>query len=429
MLIQFKFGNCASFRDETTLDMTKSRVTEYPHHVVDCGTDKVLKTTAVYGANASGKSNLYRALEWMRAYVLDSLNFGGDNKIRLYPGGRPPVAPFILDTESASKDTMFEIWFSSDEDKRTYNYGFSLARDFTITEEWLNRKARTAREYKNVFFRGPDGEIEYGNGMLDEVQQNIIRTSLNKETLLVSLGAKLKMKHFEQVYRWFTRIEMLDFGTPEENFRMSRYLPASFFNDDNEQKDTARFLSTFDTSIEGFKVEKLETNPANPVESYLIYTRHRMNDTGEECFMPMDTESSGTRKMFTMYPSLKNVLMNGGVIFIDEMSDRLHPLLQRNIILTFLNPELNPKNAQLIFTTHDVTLIATNLLRRDEIWIVEKQKDSSSQLYSLTDFKNAQNSTIHKNDSVWKRYLLGEYGGIPNLDKILIPGLEMQDAE
>ena len=428
MLIQFKFGNYASFRDDSVLDMTKSRVTEYPHHVVDCGTDKVLKTTAVYGANASGKTNLYRALRCMRDYVLNSWGYGGNSGSLSTAGNMPLCMPFILDGASAVKDTMFEVWFYREEDKRSYNYGFSISRNYTVTDEWLNSKARTAREYKPVFSRSREGEITYSDGVLNDVQRNIIRTSLNKETLVISLGAKLKMPIFERVFQWFAGIQMLDFGTPAENFLMSRSMPVTFFTDINEQNDTARFLSTFDNSIKGFKVEKLDSNPANPGDSYHIFAKHKMNDTGDECLLPMEFESAGTQKMFTLYPPLKEVLMNGGVIFIDELSDRLHPLLQRNLILTFLNPELNPKNAQLIFTTHDVTLIATNLLRRDEIWIVEKQEDSSSQLYSVTDFKNAQNTTVHKNDSVWKRYLLGEYGGIPDLEKILIPGLEKGDG-
>ncbi|HJJ47060.1 MAG TPA: AAA family ATPase, partial [Methanocorpusculum sp.] len=159
--------------------------------------------------------------------------------------------------------------------------------------------------------------------------------------------------------------------------------------------------------------------------SYGIFAKHQLNDSDDEILIPFNFESAGTQKMFSLYDPIRRTLRTGGILVIDEMNDRLHPLLQRNIILTFLDPERNPSNAQLIFTTHDVTLLATNLLRRDEIWIVEKnRKDNCSDLYSITDFKNESDQSIRKDNCLWKRFLMGEYGGVPHLENILIPGLE-----
>ncbi len=122
--------------------------------------------------------------------------------------------------------------------------------------------------------------------------------------------------------------------------------------------------------------------------------------------------------MFALYPELQEVLQNGSVYFIDELNARLHPLLVRNFILIFLNPEVNVNHAQLIFTTHDTWQLSNRLLRRDEIWFTEKDTDGVSTLYSLADFINEDGTKIRKDESYEKNYLLGKYGAIPTLKTI-----------
>lgn len=134
--------------------------------------------------------------------------------------------------------------------------------------------------------------------------------------------------------------------------------------------------------------------------------------------IPLSHESAGTLKMFSLYPKLHDVLENGGVFFVDELNARLHPLLIRNFILTFLNPETNKSHAQLIFTTHDTWQLTNQLLRRDEIWFTDKNKMGLSSLYSLADFVDEDGSHIRKDESYEKNYLLGKYGAIPALKKM-----------
>ena len=122
--------------------------------------------------------------------------------------------------------------------------------------------------------------------------------------------------------------------------------------------------------------------------------------------------------MFALYPELHEVLKNGGVYFIDELNARLHPLLVRNFVLTFLNPEINTKHAQLVFTTHDTWQLSNQLLRRDEIWFTEKDEQGISTLYSLADFVDEDGARIRKDESYEKNYLLGKYGAIPSLKSI-----------
>ena len=140
-----------------------------------------------------------------------------------------------------------------------------------------------------------------------------------------------------------------------------------------------------------------------------------MGDSGKMASIPLKQESSGTLKMFALYPSLKEVLDQGSTLFIDELNARLHPLLVRNIILTFLSPEINTRNAQLVFTTHDIWQFSNELLRRDEIWMVNKNRDGVSELYSLVEFKDEEGNKVRRDEALAKNYLTGNYGAIPAL--------------
>ena len=143
-----------------------------------------------------------------------------------------------------------------------------------------------------------------------------------------------------------------------------------------------------------------------------------MIDSDAIAEIPLGTESAGTLKMFALYPELQEVLEKGSVFFIDELNARLHPLLVRNFLLTFLNPEININHAQLVFTTHDTWQLSNQLLRRDEIWFVEKDENGISSLYSLADFIDDDGTRIRKDENYEKNYLIGKYGAIPSLKSI-----------
>ena len=142
---------------------------------------------------------------------------------------------------------------------------------------------------------------------------------------------------------------------------------------------------------------------------------HRIADSNETATIPLSEESAGTLKMFALYPALQDTLENGGVLFVDELNARLHPLLVRAFLVAFLNPETNPKHAQLVFTTHDSWQLSNDLLRRDEIWFTEKNSSGVSVLYSLADFVDDDGVKIRKDENYEKSYLLGKYGAIPSL--------------
>ena len=416
MLIQFNFKNFKSFREETTLDLSATRMTEFSDRVVTIGNEKILPVAAIYGANASGKSNIYSAFEYMSEYVVNSFKYGDEEeKFEEY---RP--TPFLFDSISSDAESSFEVYFTVTGDKaeKIYNYGFCVDRE-GITEEWLNVKAKTARKYSTVFYRNTvENELDLSG--FPKNSRNNIQVALEKQVLIVSLGAKLKISECKIIRDWFLVNEFADFGDIFTNFYLSRRLPSHFVEDKEVQNRVIEYLSSFDEHIKDFKIEKIPYDEENKRDAYKINVLHKMIDSNDMAEIPLSMESAGTLKMFSLYPELQKVLERGSVFFIDELNARLHPLLVRNFVITFLNPEINKNHAQLIFTTHDTWQLSNQLLRRDEIWFVEKNSQQISTLYSLADFVDEDGSRIRKDESYEKNYLIGKYGAIPTLKNIHI---------
>lgn len=414
MLIQFNFKNFRSFRDDATLDLSAAKMSEFNDRVVSVSNEKILPVAAIYGANASGKSNVYSAFEYMVEYVVNSLHYG-DDPVKF---GENRPTPFLFDSVSEDSESSFEVYFTvpGDKSEKSYNYGFCIGKE-GVTEEWLNYKAKTARDYKTIFYRS-DEENELDLSGLPKSTRNNIEVALDKQVLIVSLGAKLKVDKCKLVRDWFLANEFADFGNAYTNFFLSRRLPKGFVEDKGIQQKVVQYFSSFDENIKGFNVEEVPAEGNSKEPTYKINSIHKKIDSDEIAEIPLGMESAGTLKMFALYPELQEVLQNGSVYFIDELNARLHPLLVRNFILIFLNPEVNVNHAQLIFTTHDTWQLSNRLLRRDEIWFTEKDTDGVSSLYSLADFINEDGTKIRKDESYEKNYLLGKYGAIPTLKTI-----------
>ena len=414
MLIQFSFKNYKSFRDEATLDLSAAKMTEFSDRVVSEGNDKILPMAAIYGANASGKSNIYNAFGYMADYVIESFKYGDEEeKFEKY---RP--TPFLFDSVSNDAESSFEVYFTIPGDKaeKTYNYGFCVDRH-GVTEEWLNVKAKTARRYASVFYRSTEEDTLDLSGLPKSSRDNI-QVALEKQVLIVSLGAKLKVNKCKDIRDWFMANEFADFGDPFTNFFLSRRLPKGFVDDNSVQKKVIEYFASFDEHIKDFEIEKLPNDADSKEETYKISSLHKKIHSDTFAAIPLSMESAGTLKMFALYPELQDVLEKGSVFFIDELNARLHPLLVRNFLLTFLNPEINTRHAQLIFTTHDTWQLSNQLLRRDEVWFTEKDEQGISKLYSLADFVDESGARIRKDESYEKNYLIGKYGAIPTLKSI-----------
>ena len=414
MLIQFSFKNYKSFRDEAILDLSAAKLTEFSERVVKIGGDKILPVSAIYGANASGKSNIYSAFEYMTKYVTNSFKYG--DEVENFEKFQP--TPFLFDSSSANAESSFEVYFTlpGDKSERSYNYGFCVDKN-GVTEEWLNTKAKTARQYTAVFYRN-EKEQELDLSGFPKNSRDNIQIALEKQVLVVSLGAKLKIDKCKIIRDWFMNNEFADFGDPFTNFFMSRRLPKDFVDNKETQKKVIDYFASFDEHIKDFRIEKVPHEGDSKEDTYKINAVHKMIDSDAIAEIPLGTESAGTLKMFALYPELQEVLEKGSVFFIDELNARLHPLLVRNFLLTFLNPEININHAQLVFTTHDTWQLSNQLLRRDEIWFVEKDENGISSLYSLADFIDDDGTRIRKDESYEKNYLIGKYGAIPSLRSI-----------
>lgn len=417
MLIQFNFKNYKSFRDGVSLDLSATRIKEHEDHIVEIANDKLLKVAAIYGANASGKSNVFDAFAYMTYYVVKSFGFGDADETYEKMEDSHVKAPFFLyDEKSRDEETSFEVFYvdHAENTGRVYQYGFSL-KDCEVVEEWLYSKAKTARNnYRTIFYRKKGEELEM-NGF-DKNHIDNIKSALNKEVLIVSLGAKLQIDKLKKVRNWFLNNVIVDFGNPRENYYLSRQLPKKFAVSKEVQNNVVEYLASFDDAIRGFDVEEIvQEDEESGRKRYRINTLHKMADSEEVANIPLMGESSGTLKMFTLYPPLKSVLERGATLVIDELNSRLHPLLVRNIILTFLSPEINTNNAQIIFTTHDIWQFSNDLLRRDEIWMVNKKKNGVSELYSLVEFQDEEGNKVRRDEAFAKKYLTGNYGAIPAL--------------
>lgn len=414
MLLQFNFKNFKSFRDDTTLDLTATKISEFNNHVIPIVNERVLPVAAIFGANASGKSNVHEAFRYMATYVIHSLNYGGDEssaKKKKSEFFKP--TPFLFDTRSKKAESLFEVYFMDSEENgaKTYNYGFTV-NNTGVCEEWLNYKSKSSRgAYRKIFYR--NGEKYDFSGLPAKSQENL-KIALEKETLIVSLGAKLKIAKLKFVRDWFLNIDFADFGKPIENYFLSRLIPEGFAKNKDVQKKVVDYFAAFDPAIIGFNVETYKVDDDED-EHLNIDAIHKMNDSDQTASIPLQYESAGTLKMFALYPMLQDVLSNGGVLFIDELNARLHPLLVRTFIITFLDLNINTQHAQLIFTSHDSWQLNGSMLRRDEIWFTEKDSSGVSHLYSLADFVDEDGAKIRKDENYEKNYLLGKYGAIPTL--------------
>ena len=414
MLLQFRFKNYRSFRDETVLDMTADGISELNATLFTFGREKILPVTAVFGANACGKSNLISAYRVMASIVLNSINWH-DEVIEqgsiIVRQTLPEYYPFAFDQKTKDADIEFEVWFITKYNERDtiFDYGFKWNQN-RITEEWLNKKSKTAAEYQNVFFREQD-KLEFNTKDIPAEDRRFISEALSRQMLVVSLGSTLKYEILQTVYRFFLLSQVIH---PKGDKYIK--LPFLFKTDKQVQDAVLKYLQSFDDSIAGFEID--ETIHSYD-EARGIKTLHKMMNLDTTAKIPLEEESSGTLRMFTLYQNLTDALKSGGTLWIDEMNAQLHPLLVRNFMLNFIDPKLNPKHAQLIMTSHDPWMLENGLLRRDEIWFVEKDNEGVSDLYSLSDFRDEDGRKIRKDESYSKNYLLGKYGAIPELDYLI----------
>ena len=445
MLIQFSVANYRSFKDEVTFSMLASSLkAKHPelnkkNLFAAHGGVNLLTSAAIYGANASGKSNLIAAMSFMRHFVIHSANVKEEGDAEGIE-----VEPFRLSTETDTEPSFFEVVFIAKEQR--YRYGFEVTAE-RVEAEWLY-VAPKARESK-LFEREGD-KITLGEKFKSEGRDLAERT--RPIALFLSVCAQFKGKIAEEVLDWFRSLGITT-GLMDRDNSMRRFTER-MFRDKDSAKAIETLLTQLDLGIEAIQVEKMIIptpnlqplpddapeelrrlhNEARKLEVALesvhealgeiadfssgerevMRTVHRKVGDGdqsnmEELFDLDEHESEGTKKLFSLSGPLVDTLKRGDVLIIDELDARLHPLLTKEIVSLFNDPVRNSKHAQLVFATQDTNLLDNHVLRRDQIWFVEKDRQGASYLYSLAEFKVRNDATYEKD------YILGRYGAIPFL--------------
>ncbi|HKP51127.1 MAG TPA: ATP-binding protein [Chloroflexia bacterium] len=425
MLIEFTVGNFRSIKDPVTLSMVAANLvakdkTLDEENVIEVDDDlRLLKSAAIYGANASGKSNLANAIKFMRSFVLNSSR---ETQLK----DKIPVERFLLSTETENEPSSFQMVFILNGKK--YRYGFEVTTERVIAE-WLFF-VPASRETK-LFERELDeirvaSRFKEGKGIEERTRAN---------ALFLSVIAQFNGNISGRILTWFSMVEM-NLGINDYGDQMV----TSYLFHGMEDKDAiVRFIKDLDLGISDIHSEEEEapwTSDSDkrvsalkqayediydvPILSKMpkIRSHHRKYDSEgnivELELFKLDThESAGTQRLFSLAFPILNALQTGRVLFIDEMDARLHPLITSKIIGLFNSKRSNPNNAQLIFTTHDTSLLSNKRFRRDQIWFVEKDKFGATHLYSLAEFK------VRNDASFEEDYIRGRYGAIPYISSDL----------
>ena len=402
MLVTFRFKNFGPFRDESVLDMRAIKSNkEHPYNVVHKYEDMpLLKIAAIYGANASGKTNFMDAYICFRDIVTGS--FQENNKDEDDSFLEQQFYPFLLDTDSSSEDTEFEAVYRYDNTE--YTYGFSFNRS-CISYEWLYRTALdTKRRVKTIILERSPDKIDLGPSVRKVCEKYI--DEIDTDVLALSFFSSLRLKvpyFYNVVYLVNSFLPVYLTKDSLASFSMQRYFEKEF--NPQEKDRLLKFLHAIDIGIKDISVEK----NGNRV---LVYTYHTDKD-GEMVPFPIEIESDGTRRAIALYSMFSAALSMDKGLLLDEMHSQLHPLLQKYLLDLFYD---HSNGAQLIYTTHDTTLLDAKYTRRDQIWFVSKDEMGASTLYSLSDFN------VRKDQSYKKAYLSGLYGAIPNLKDFSLNG-------
>jgi uncharacterized protein len=397
-MIEFSVGNYRSFKDVVTFSMVAAPIQHEGgeidrNNVFTIPQDiSLLKSAAIYGANASGKSNLVRAISFMKSFVLNSAV------------GRRVKDPIDTEIYRLSKDTetepsYFEIIFAIGTTR--YRYGFEVDRH-SIKSEWLYRTLST---HESEIFTREENDIEVSDNFPEGKE-------LNKKTranaLFLSVVSQFDGKIATEIIDWLYKLFVISDLDGETHYAAMTTHEIMFEPD--RRQSSINLVRTLDLGIEDINVVMA---PDEFIDGGYpeVKTEHWRYDT--ECNklsiaqFDLGEESDGTQKLYRLSGLLIHLLEDGGILIIDELDSRLHPLITSAIVKLFNSPKTNPKNAQLIFTTHDTNLLSSNLFRKDQIWFTEKNRYGATDLYSLAEYKIPEQSSFEQD------YIAGKYGAVP----------------
>ncbi|MEX2130013.1 MAG: ATP-binding protein [Pseudohongiellaceae bacterium] len=414
MLIDMNVTNFRSIRDLQTFSLVKGSGDELlaTNTFAASATNGVdlLRSAAIYGPNASGKSSLLLALQTMKRIVLESA-------ATLQRGHKLPVTPFRLNPATRDLPSEFEVTFMSAGVR--YQYGFAATAE-RVHEEWLLAfpKGRAQRWFGRAWnMKNNRYDWDLGSNLTGEKQ--LWQKSTRENALFLSTAVQLNSEQLQPVFDWFKEtLRMANVEGWNSTFSAS-------LCEKNEKGRIVDFLRAADLNIDDILVESRPFDPTllpedmpEPVRDAIlsdmknkqildIKTVHKDSD-GNPVTFEFEDESHGTQKLFNFAGPWIDSLANGYVLFIDELHDNLHPRLVEFLVQLFHNEETNPNNAQLVFTTHETSILNQEIFRRDQIWFCEKDDSNSTNLYPLTDF-----SPRKGRENLELAYLSGRYGALP----------------
>lgn len=419
MLLEFSVANYRSFFEKRTFTMQASTgIGDSPDNVSRVDEYNVLRTAVVYGANSSGKTNLVRAFVAMCNLVT--------NSAKLNPTEELESDIFLLKQTTEETPTYFEIVFI--EDGIQYRYGFEHTRQ--IVGEWLFSKKGKSRE-KMLFMRNNEG---IGVSKFDFREGDGLEEKTNDNRLFISVVAQLGGVISKQIVEWFA----FKFGAISgvRSDGVAVFSKKMFHEKRTGHQEALHFLQRLNLGFDSILTVEREFDPTSIPDGLsdamkrefskqwsgkkivkLISTHKKYNNkgiiAGEIPFDVYERESEGTQKLIDLSGPIFDSLLKGRVLIIDELDCRMHPIISDHIVRLFNDKKTNPKNAQLIFTTHDTNLLSSKIFRRDQIWFAEKDDMEQTDLYTLNDIV-LPNGQKPRNDSNYeKNYIAGRYGAIP----------------
>ncbi len=416
MLIELNVTNYRSFLQTQTLQMAASpsddlqEENSFPPPAP--GLPRLLRSSVIYGPNAAGKSNLIKALFFMKQFVLVSAQGQEGDSIL--------TSPFLFDKHSPSEPSDFEAIFVVDDVR--YQYGFSTDTK-RVTHEWL--LAYPQGRAQRWFERSYNPKIkqdEYYFGSKFTGSKKIWQDATRANSLFLSAAIQLNNEQLKPVFYWFRNLvvirhqELLDPG-----FSMLQC------ETEHGRNGILEFMNAADLSIDTIKCESKDfTEKELPVnmppelkEKLLgggkkmtkVFFGHQVGDSDEMAWLPLEEESDGTKKLFAYAGPWLEGLKHGRILLVDELDNNLHPSIVCSLLKLINNSKINKKNGQLIFAAQDMTLLDQKIMRRDQVWFVEKDKNNASLLYPLSDFKP------RKKEALKKGYLQGKYGALPYINQ------------
>ena len=400
MIVEFAVENFRSFRDLQVLSMeaTYEKDADNPdfNQVYTDGPARILKTKAIYGANASGKSNMIMAMAAF--WQIIATNLKSEDTLSNY------ISPYRLTEECLRKPTYFQIIFYRD--GLRYRYGFE-ADSKKVHSEWLYVKDKKEVLYFDREFNGIKDFNKHSLKQLKKIFDENGKLTIDSYSLVISVLDVVGVELAKTVTSSILKKIPINANTNSPFPDWGKYAVSAFGTDELFTSWIQDYLKGADNTISQLKKQKIEGKDMMMIE-------RKVNDSVLNMPFSLDyEEASGTRKLFSWSYYLYWILRDGGTFVVDEFDARLHPLLTRRIIEMFQSPDAH-EESQLIFVSHDTNLLDEGLLRRDQVAFVEKLKDGSSQVYDLSDIKG-----VRANDKFEKNYLKGHYGGLPQLGDML----------